>query len=1012
MTSPRRPQTLIARGSLAAEQLLLDHLGALLGSIDPPDFRRPIWIVVPTRVLRRHLQSRVVAARGSTLGVRIWTLGGLAGELAGCAEPGASASNLAPAVDDNRPTAADDAATNDDLLMEIMAISRLASIREVAMDRGRGAGAVVRDLIDAGLELEHLAPIIDGLADSDATPGEIMRAEQLLRAAGSTRRAVEEEGLTPAYRRFALAQQHLRSDAFHPPSEVLIYGFADLTGVGADFLEAVVASQAGTVILNRPPDPNPTTRIPAIDRYLERWGSRLATAKASAQLAEDSMPEVNLVRAAKPAEELTDIGLRIRSLLDNGVAATSVGVVVRQPAIYGHIAARELQRLGIRCSAPNLPGQLKPGGRRFHAVLDLFEQADATPLSRWLDARVRNPDAAGDDDDNVPTFEIRRRLARAGLRTLGQLARLETGPFDDHRTASDIPTWQVTEARALLSLLRDWGAGPGAHHADRLRTLFAALAWPETDEDAGALLASASAVDIELSASEFLYWLRRSIQQLGRTDSDPWDLGGVRLLRIQDSREVTFEHLFVPGMSRGLFPRAIRPDNELGDELREVLAGNDGLLPDLPVAWRFHDEEKYLFAQLLSSAKHVTLSWSERSFDERTLPRSSLLSLLDPDPDRLAQPAAIIDPDEVKTWASLPPRRRRIEAALRGRPLAASPTPMILASILAEHENLGPGPYLGWVGSDDDASDPRHKQLWVTNLENYARCPWQTFVRRFLGIEERHDPDLAAPDLPPLAVGGIVHHLLEIVARRTGVSDGDWNTILDGEPARLSWPEDGELQQMASEAAADHTRRAGIYLPGYAETLATAVLAVLWRARAADEAGADLLAVESKGVAQIDGRATRFRADRIEVRDGLVLATDYKTGKSKGRNVAAKVSAGELLQLPAYILGGATAARMLYLGDPDRPAGDEVLLQAGERAALDAFGELTATLAAGWQGGRFFPRVLGHGGGRPRTCDWCAFTETCSERDPFARDRLQLALEAGDDPVASRVWDVGKKVKK
>ena len=82
--------------------------------------------------------------------------------------------------------------------------------------------------------------------------------------------------------------------------------------------------------------------------------------------------------------------------------------------------------------------------------------------------------------------------------------------------------------------------------------------------------------------------------------------GGVQVLSVMEARARTFRHLFVVAVNRGLFPRALAEDALLPETLRARLAAD--VLPHVPLRARSADEERYLFAQLLSSAPSVSLS--------------------------------------------------------------------------------------------------------------------------------------------------------------------------------------------------------------------------------------------------------------------------------------------------------------------------------------------------------------------------------------------------------------------
>ena len=143
-----------------------------------------------------------------------------------------------------------------------------------------------------------------------------------------------------------------------------------------------------------------------------------------------------------------------------------------------------------------------------------------------------------------------------------------------------------------------------------------------------------------------------------------------------EARGRTFDHLFVVGLNRDQFPRAVREDPLLPDDLRRVLAR---VLPDVPVKARGFDEERYLFAQLLSAAPAVTLSWQSADEDGKARTPSPLLAALGPAepakapplwalPDRPSRPdraAGLLRPaDEHAILAALHGGRTRFSRSL------------------------------------------------------------------------------------------------------------------------------------------------------------------------------------------------------------------------------------------------------------------------------------------------------------------------------------------------------------
>ncbi len=420
-------------------------------------------------------------------------------------------------------------------------------------------------------------------------------------------------------------------------------------------------------------------------------------------------------------------------------------------------------------------------------------------------------------------------------------------------------------ARATVDRLRSWPAeAPLADHLERLGALLAQdLRWPRPGADGDAVHAEEAADLVQdrireleraipgafrLAYDELVLLLERSLRDAGR-DLLGGAGGGVAVLDAVEARGRTFRHLFVVGLERGLFPRTVQEDPLLADDLRRSLRD---LLPDLPVKLAGYDEERYLFAQLLSAAPEVTLSWRTADDDGRPLAPSPLVERLGlaggaagggrrlpaPAPARpaLAAPPA---PEE----GDLPAVEHVLAAGLAGdREVFARLLPVALAESLADDrvdapgapgetgtgpgsgtdldptelaaahrailEEIDPdlatpegrarrgrlGPYFGFLGGfigPGGAGDPRRNPLFVTALEGLAGCPWQTFLTRLLRLEPTPDPLQALPSLDALLVGSLVHAVLEDVVRR-GL----------GQPDAAPGPTLAELLEAAGEADA------------------------------------------------------------------------------------------------------------------------------------------------------------------------------------------------------------------
>src|SRR5207247_11435188 len=93
--------------------------------------------------------------------------------------------------------------------------------------------------------------------------------------------------------------------------------------------------------------------------------------------------------------------------------------------------------------------------------------------------------------------------------------------------------------------------------------------------------------------------------------------GAVQGLSGMEARARSFAALRVIGLERGVFPRRVSEDPLLPDALRRALRD---VLPDLPVKTEGHEEERFLFGQLVAAAPEVHLSCAQRDATGRATP--------------------------------------------------------------------------------------------------------------------------------------------------------------------------------------------------------------------------------------------------------------------------------------------------------------------------------------------------------------------------------------------------------
>jgi RecB family exonuclease len=306
--------------------------------------------------------------------------------------------------------------------------------------------------------------------------------------------------------------------------------------------------------------------------------------------------------------------------------------------------------------------------------------------------------------------------------------------------------------------------------------------------------------------------------------------------------------------------------------------------------------------------------------------------------------------------------------------------------------------------------DPRDALLSITRLEGLARCPWQAFLERVLGLDPPPDALAELPDASPLLLGNIVHAVLEELARDAGAAVGvSIEVAQQHPPVRLVWPAADELERRLLAAAERAAREEGIVLRGFAVHLARRARPLLERFRAlewGDGRGPLVLGAELEGrveVANAAGaaRPIRFRADRADHTEGGVVLVDYKTGapisKLKGEakrqeQLLAQIAKGQRLQGPAYARA-ASAGRYVFAKDGVEDEAAVVTIAHEDTAAGAHFDAAAHDLLTAFERGAFPPRLLNETrSGRNDACDRCGVAEACLSGESGSAQHLAAWL--------------------
>ncbi len=1067
-TGLEHPAVIVARGPRAVEERLLDEIIEWLraGEVDPKLLARPVRVIVPSRSLRQQLAGAIVRRCGrAVVGIQVQTLHAMVLEIL---DRGGVEARAAEAL---YPVLVRQVAREHELLCREL---------DDLVDGYGPVASVVSDLLDAGFEPNGLDAVCEAIRESSGSERQRLRALALAETAAEVHRRLEASRVGHRALQLEMARELLgvEADRVLPARAVLIHGFAEATGQRAELLEALVRYRGARVFLDEPADPASPEQADAGIRFLDRLRIRFEGIAAVERLeAPGSSPEVMAFDAPGASAELREVAVRIRLRLEAGATVPErIGVVAREWSGYRAALRQHFDRLGIPYSGVGEQGAATAAARRISALLDLLHAGPRSLTDRWLDAAVRLDGAgAGARVHSDLRFGLRQRGAIriedvAGLDLDGRDLLLKVaGGWDVDGDRGPRPEGRRLRAPELERAVRC--ADSACLRLRQLRScrslgafcdaldlvLRHDLGWDAERSDCGAGLAALEALRAglpdatSLSFEDFQLLSRQVLDGRGR-DGIGGAGGGVQVLSVMEARARTFDLLFVVGLNRDVFPRGISEDPLLPDSIRQSLRA---VLLEIPVKRAGHDEERYLFAQLLGSSPEITLSWQSSDDDGKERVPSSFVERLGWGPGgRDVEHAASCQargPDAAAAGLDMAPAERAALAGLRSGPenfaallpsavafsvedlaaegleLAGTSAANVAQARLAwldEIEGRGDahttlGPHFGFIGKPRHAGDPRFGPLYITTLEGMARCGWQTFVRKLLGIQVLPDPLQALPGSDPRLVGSTVHAVLERLVRdRLREAPADLSAARCREPVDIVWPDATELSERIGAAAREVLIQEGIGLPGLEHVLREQARPFLDRVRELDwidgERLEGVVGVEVEGAFELAGpggdrREIRFRADRVDLTDGKNLRlTDYKTGRpisnlkqpeKRERDFIRSVAQGSNLQAVAYrnASGPGGVGRLLFLRDDLEPDTAEYLAGEADTTLSVAFDRCGRAVLGAWDVGAFLPRLVDHEGVKEfSSCEYCEVSQACLQGDTGARSRLVRWIEARD----------------
>ena len=689
-------------------------------------------------------------------------------------------------------------ATETSSLPELTPIQRTRVAREAA-GRAGGLALLAASSRRAGFAAA-LDELVDDLQAARVNPATLAARAEESEDAGPYETEVarlyaawcevrEELGRSDTHTRAAAAIAALgeRPDAWGA-RPVFLYGFDDLTVEQLDLLRALLGAADVTVALPwedravltdargrlfaelREIEGGSVEELQADPAFTESTSLYEAERRFGAQPDDRGDPVaqdggIELLASAGELAEAEAVGGTIAGLLDEGVAASEIAVVLRQPEGLGPLYRRVFERFGIPAAVQadlDVTRTLTGAG-----LAALLEAAVGTQRAEDVLAYLRTPGIAA--PDSVDWFE---RRVRQGRMSGADEAIEDWNEGEKRRELIEVEKLRAADGPALLreaAAQARWIAESGSRHSGAVPEEDRALELRAGGEIEQALLELAE-LDLEVDPIRIAAAVRELTVPLWRGPTE----GRVRVISPYRARARRVKHLFLCSLQDGDFPRRDSGGPLLSDESRAAL----GLRPRV----KAEAEDRYLFALCLSRPVEVAwLSWRVADDEGGSAARSPFVDevreLLDPPlpddlekrDDALAAEAggrgiaeAVFAPDAAPSedelarslaarvgggreggpgldWAE-PDLRERVAARLAAASDTASPQrlkpgPLSLPAVLEEM-------------SDQDLFGP-------STLEGYASCPYRWFVQHELR------PQRIEPESDSLTSGDVAHRVLE-----------------------------------------------------------------------------------------------------------------------------------------------------------------------------------------------------------------------------------------------------------
>ena len=828
---------------------------------------------------------------------------------------------------------------------------------------GRSIGRALSDLLEANLEAFDLPAIPSLRPVAKDRLLAISRVLATFRSSFGASYSTEFDTFSPqVFKEKDVAEQL-------DLTEVILYGIYDFNELQYSFIKALAGSIPTNILI---PSTN-TNQIlsnsfhyaaKTIDRITADFPEALTSRQSGSYSfanalfdygSIDSTPckpvaDVRIFSASDPAAETDLIVGKVADLIFNhGVSPESIGVILWQPDIYKTLLIDAFARASLPVYDGIGKSMLKTGTGR--ALKDMLALSAESISGRELLELIQHGEIKPPAIESDGTFVLIEQLVnRCGVvkgsaaiweQALNLLIQSKEGQIESPiyiSAASQTRDYILKLFRLLNDLQTKQSLAEMAHSVTRLVAEFLV-----EGEIRNSIIVQLQSFTM-LSSEKFRFDYSDLLQILNASlDSVTVDKGevltdGVALLTPMTARTIEFEYLFLPGFTQGNIPAVSRENPLLTDDIRWRVNKSLTNCADrpLPLSSERSSEEKLLFALILSSVKRgITISYPVSTFgaSKIALPSHFLLEVC------RTIIGASISSDQLRTLDFFDDfTKSDLTTGWETRLVTSDDFPRKMASKLSnanrrlllkslskgqsrfvdrlELSNSLRGTGARWTNYDGmpglEGAIPTGKDIPITEIEDYAECPFRCWMTRRLKLAEWRNPEISL-DITPDIVGSLLHSLyqklfdLALTTGRIPLTSDYLPWASEQLPAildsiryyyRNKCPAPASVWQITENAIIERVEAS---LPKLIELQEE----YLFHQSEKDvefqvEAGSDRL--EGVKIA-LSGRIDRI--DRISDGRGLHVI-DYKSGSAGDPT---KLDGGSRLQLPLYL-------RILLKADP------------------------------------------------------------------------------------------------